>query len=55
MMRLCHGKRITRGGRRVQLIAMGASTGAGEIRLQTSMVSHLPVWKRQTFTVERTT
>jgi hypothetical protein len=55
LMRLCHAKRITRGGRRVQLIAMGASTGAGEIRLQTSMVAHLPVWKRQTFTVERTT
>ena len=55
LMRSCHGKRITRGGRRVQLMAMGASTSAGEIRLQTSMVSHLPLWKRQTFTVERTT
>ncbi len=36
LMRLCHGKRITRAARRVQLMAMGASTGAGEIRLQWS-------------------
>src|SRR5208282_478233 len=28
LMRLCHGKRITRGGRRVQLMATGASTSS---------------------------